>query len=81
MPQYDSDETQKQGLLRYEVKHLEIKLQELSLCVDDYEKRIRDLEDFKLTTSTRHKDLVKWLTVISTLISAIVSLGEHVLVK
>lgn len=73
----DSDEIQKrrnENLIDYKVRKLE------KIC-DKQEDRIRVLEDFKLESQVTHRNLVKWITIAATSLSAGISLLLHILFK
>ena len=73
----DSDEIQKrrnENLIDYKVRKFE------KIC-DKQEDRIRVLEDFKLESQVTHRNLVKWITIAATSLSAGISLLLHILFK
>ena len=57
------------------------KVRRLQKASDDYEKRIRDLEDFKLATKVTHKNMIRWITIAASSFAAAISLLEHILFK
>lgn len=47
----------------------------------ELEKRIRELEDFVLTSRAIHRNMIKWVTISSGAFAAAISLLEHLLFK
>jgi len=45
------------------------------------EKRLRDLEDYRLAASVTHKNMIKWIGIMSAALSALISLVEHMLFR
>lgn len=73
----DSDEIQQrrnENLVDYKLRKLE------KICADQ-ERKIRLLEDFKLESQVTHRNLVKWITIAATSLSAGISLLLHILFK
>ena len=73
----DSEEIQQrrnENLTDYKVRRLE-------RAVESYEKRIRELEDFKLASKVTHRNMVTWITISATSFSAVVALLEHIIFK
>jgi predicted DNA-binding protein len=57
------------------------KIRRLEKLVESYEKRIRELEDYKLAAKVTHRNMVTWITIASTAFAAAVSLLEHIIFK
>lgn len=81
----DSDDALKEReqyfQIKYKLRVIEADIKELNAAIDDYEDRIRELEDYKLVADNTHKTIVKTVTILATVISAIISLAEHLLLK
>jgi hypothetical protein len=58
---------------------LRVYVRELRECRDDFEERIRKLEDLNLEQKTRHKQLVIWLTIACSMLSGAVDIAIHLI--
>lgn len=67
--------------VKYKLRTIEDWRTEVNQDRERMEKRIRELEDFKLTAQTIHRNMIKWGTIASTAFAAGISLLEHLLFK
>lgn len=67
--------------VKYKLRTIEDWRKEVNQDRKRLEERIRELEDFKLMSVTTHKNMVKWITIASTALSAGIALLEHILFK
>lgn len=67
--------------LEQEIRVLKERRLELQAGLDDAQRRIRVLEDFKTDMHARLQSMVRWLAIMASCLGGGISLAEHYLFK
>jgi len=67
--------------IRYKLRSVEQWRLDVTKDREQLEKRIRELEDFKLMSTTTHRNLIKWTTLAASCFAAAISFLIHFFFK